>query len=55
VASLLSVLEVLQDFSFADGFYAVLLIVIVPEITPSKYIPTAVGAHKSACYFDTAY
>jgi hypothetical protein len=54
VASLLSVLEVQQDFSFADRFYAVLVIVIVPEIVPSKYIPTAAGAHKSVLYFDTA-
>ena len=50
----LSVFEVEQDFSFADGFHAVLLIVIVPEIVSSKYISTALGAHKSVRYFNTA-
>lgn len=29
--------------------FAVLLVVLVPKIVPSKYISTALGAHKSVC------
>jgi len=34
-------------FALGHGFSPLLLVVIVPEIVPSKYISTALGAHKS--------
>jgi hypothetical protein len=50
-----SVLEVYYSFPYADGFHAVLLVVVVPEIVSSKYISTALGAHKSVRCFNTAH
>ena len=51
----LLVLEIKYNFFSADGFHTVLLVVIVPEIVSSKYISTALGAHKSVRCLNTAH
>ncbi|KAF8311200.1 MFS general substrate transporter, partial [Clavulina sp. PMI_390] len=34
-------------FGIAEGFSTLLLVLMVPRLVPAKYIPTALGAHKS--------
>lgn len=34
-------------FGFATGFSTLLLVLMVPRIVPHRYVPTALGAHKS--------
>jgi len=34
-------------YCFGQGFAPLLLVILVPQIVPSKYVPTTLGAHKS--------
>jgi len=34
-------------FTLGQGFASLLLVLIVPKIVPQRYVPTALGAHKS--------